>query len=292
MNPLIKQLTLRPSKAPNLPIAPVDYDQRYLDQLLNALRLYFAQVDNFEQALSNINGGGSLLSFPYFSAYQDGITTLTAAIPNSTSTAAIQVASTADFPSSGYLIIDQEIISYTTKTATTFDGTITRGVLGTTSGKSSHAIGAYVTEAQGSGVGTSASMVIRTVTATNAITCTIPDSKIYVANSGLYNIQFSAQFLNYTTSVDNVTVWLRQNGVDVAASAGVVTVPSQHGTTAGAIIAGWNYVNQFNAGDYFELYWASDSGNTVIATYPRGTAPTHPDSPGLILTVTFVSAVA
>lgn len=38
---------LRPSKAPNIPIAPVDYSQQYQDQLTNALRLYFSQVDNF-----------------------------------------------------------------------------------------------------------------------------------------------------------------------------------------------------------------------------------------------------
>lgn len=40
-------VNLRPSKAPNIPIAPVDYDQRYIDQLTNALRLYFTQLDNF-----------------------------------------------------------------------------------------------------------------------------------------------------------------------------------------------------------------------------------------------------
>jgi len=40
-------VTLRPSKAPNIPIAPVAYDQRYIDQLTNALRLYFTQIDNF-----------------------------------------------------------------------------------------------------------------------------------------------------------------------------------------------------------------------------------------------------
>lgn len=32
--------------APNLPIAPVEYDQRYQDQLNNVLRLYFSQLDN------------------------------------------------------------------------------------------------------------------------------------------------------------------------------------------------------------------------------------------------------
>lgn len=43
------QVTLRPSKAPNLLVAPVEYSQRYVDQLNNALRLYFNQVDNFTQ---------------------------------------------------------------------------------------------------------------------------------------------------------------------------------------------------------------------------------------------------
>jgi hypothetical protein len=38
--------SIRPSKAPNLLIAPVEYRQQYQDQLNNALRLYFNQVDN------------------------------------------------------------------------------------------------------------------------------------------------------------------------------------------------------------------------------------------------------
>ncbi len=67
VNPQIKTLDLRPPKAPNLPIAPVDYRQRYLDQLLNALRLYFNQIDNFGFGLLNTSGGGGI-SFPYIAA--------------------------------------------------------------------------------------------------------------------------------------------------------------------------------------------------------------------------------
>jgi hypothetical protein len=55
--------TLRPSKAPNIPIAPVAYDQRYSDQLMNALRLYFNQVDNVSSSLLS-NDGGRFLNFP------------------------------------------------------------------------------------------------------------------------------------------------------------------------------------------------------------------------------------
>jgi hypothetical protein len=48
---------LRPSKAPNLPIAPVDYEQNYIDQLSNALRLYFNQIDNFTQNVTTPDSG-------------------------------------------------------------------------------------------------------------------------------------------------------------------------------------------------------------------------------------------
>jgi hypothetical protein len=47
-----KSGVLLSSKAPNLPIAPVEYTQQYQDQVLNALRLYFNQIDNFTQAAS------------------------------------------------------------------------------------------------------------------------------------------------------------------------------------------------------------------------------------------------
>jgi hypothetical protein len=53
VNPQNKNAVLVASKAPNLPIAPVEYTQYYQDQVLNALRLYFNQIDNFTQAIAN-----------------------------------------------------------------------------------------------------------------------------------------------------------------------------------------------------------------------------------------------
>lgn len=59
--------TLRPSKAPNLPLASVEYDQIYQDQFSNILRLYFSQVDNFSSVLME-NNGGRFLNFPHIAA--------------------------------------------------------------------------------------------------------------------------------------------------------------------------------------------------------------------------------
>jgi hypothetical protein len=58
---------LRPPKAPNLLVAPIVYDQRYVDQLTNALRLYFNQIDNGMASLLSGTGGSSL-SLPFIAA--------------------------------------------------------------------------------------------------------------------------------------------------------------------------------------------------------------------------------
>jgi hypothetical protein len=58
---------LRPPKAPNLLVAPIVYDQRYIDQLNNALRLYFNQIDNGMGFLLSDSGGASL-SLPHIAA--------------------------------------------------------------------------------------------------------------------------------------------------------------------------------------------------------------------------------
>lgn len=64
---ILRDLPLIPSKAPNLPIAPVEYTQTYQDQFSNALRLYFSQIDNYTQGLTS-DTGGKYLTFPYVSA--------------------------------------------------------------------------------------------------------------------------------------------------------------------------------------------------------------------------------
>lgn len=60
---------LKGSKAPNLPISPVDYTQRYHDQFSNVLRLYFNEIDNIFAAIFSDTAGGHHISFPYIGAY-------------------------------------------------------------------------------------------------------------------------------------------------------------------------------------------------------------------------------
>lgn len=286
--PLFRTAPLISPAPPRLPTAPPQYEARYHDLYSDVLRLYFNQLQNFNQ-LFTTNTGGALLKFPNGAFHQDGTTTLTAAMTN-VSTTAIQVVSTSLFESSGHLLIGSELIAYTGRTSTTFTG-ITRGVYGTTN--VAHSIGADVSEALGvASATTSIAIPFDSTDASNAVSIDpTTNSKVVFEVAGYYNIQFSAQLLNYTTTDDNVTFWWRQNGTDVAYSAGIQAVPAKHGSSPGAAIVSWNIVLPIQANDYVQLLYASESGNTVTATYPAGTLPTHPVSPSVILTATFVSAL-
>lgn len=273
---------------PNLPLGPAEYERRYQDQFSNVLRLYFNQLRNALGELFGTNGG-KYIQFPNGAFYQDGYTTLTANMTN-TSTAAIQVTSTDGFLSAGGLIIGSELIKYTGKTATTFTG-ITRGAFGSTN--VAHTAGVYVSEAQtlaSSAVAQPLSVLQTTVSNGVAIDTADP-TKIVHATAGIYNIQFSIQMLTFDNTIDNVTIWFRLNGVDIPYSAGIATVPAIHGGDPGTAIISWNLVQPMNAGDYIQLIFASNTGNTVAATYPPGTSPVHPASPSIIVTSTFVSAL-
>lgn len=59
--------TLRPPKAPNLLVAPVEYMQHYQHELNNALRLYFNQIDNTVGVILE-NSGGRFVSSPHIYA--------------------------------------------------------------------------------------------------------------------------------------------------------------------------------------------------------------------------------
>jgi len=234
---------------------------------------------------------GAQIQFPNGAFYQDGVTTLTTGISN-VSTTPIVVADTSQFGlTAGAIIIGTEIISYTGKTATSFTG-ITRGVYGST--KAAHTAGATVTEAQNVPSSTTAAPVLILQTATsNQVALDATDkTKVVFSIPGIYNIQFSVQMISYDGTIDDVTLWFRKNGVDIPYSAGIATVPAVHGGVAGTAIISWNLVETIsNAGDYIQLLFASQTGNTVCATYAGGTLPTHPVSPSVILTATFVSAL-
>lgn len=115
-------------------------------------------------------------------------------------------------------------------------------------------------------------------------------SQLKVTDAGLYNIQFSAQLTSTDTSIHDVSIWLRKNGTNVAATNSMVSVPNSHGGVNGHSLPAWNFFIQLAANDYVELVWSTDSANISIEAVGTQTTPTRPATPSIIVTMDRVHA--
>jgi len=190
--------------APNLPVAPNDYERRYQDQFSNVLRLFFNLVSNAFNAPK-----------PHGSFYDT--TTQTNPVINSVNL--MKVNSVYD---------DAETVFSVSKDT----------------------------------------------------------NRIYVAETAVYNIQFSAQLDHLGGGNTEVYIWIRVNGVSLAHSASKVVIAGPNDEK----VAAWNWVLTLSEGDYFEIAWQSPSLDTVLLAVPA--SGNIPEIPSVIITVTWVSNVS
>lgn len=189
---------------PNLPIAPAAYEQRYQDQFLNVLRLFFNRIT------SKINA-----PVPHGSFYDT--TTQTNPVANAVNLM---------------------------KVNSVYDA----------GGGTQYAIKKDTT-------------------------------RIYITQTGVYNIAFSAQLDKTGGGASAVYIWIRVNGQNVSNSATKVVIDGPNSE----IVAAWNWVLTLGEGDYIELAWGSSDTNVILAAVAA--TGNIPEIPSVILTVTYVSAV-
>ena len=129
----------------------------------------------------------------------------------------------------------------------------------------------------------------------------LSSNKIYARNAGVYNYQFSLQFSNTDSQIQEVEVWLRKNGTNIAGTSSKYAVPNKHGSIDGYLIAVANFFVDLAAGDYLELVWATtlaaNSGGTVtgvyMEAYASSTSPyTRPSVPSAVATLQYNQASA
>lgn len=276
---------------PSIGSAPTLYDRAYLDQSNGSMRTFFIKLIN---ALATVFGprGGKYLNLPY-GAFQDN----TDQTDGSTAVAYYFRFNTTDY-SNGVSVVSRTA-SFTGSIATTTltVSAISAGSIypsmqisgtGVTAGTR---IVAQLTGTAG-GTGTYTVSTSQTVTST-AMTGDLP-SKINVSQDGLYNVQFSAQFINTTNDVQEISIWFRKNGTDVAQSNSEFGIKQRKSTgTASRLIASMNFILELAEDDYFEMMWrVTDSGVSLehfAAVTASGTTPAIPETPSIILTVTFLS---
>ena len=111
----------------------------------------------------------------------------------------------------------------------------------------------------------------------------IPSSKIYIADTGIYNFQFSVQLDKTGGGASSVYIWPRVNGINLPDSATKMVIDGPNNE----VVAAWNFLLLMGAGDYFELAWqASDTAVVSVAEPATGNIPAIPS---IILTTYWVS---
>ena len=126
-------------------------------------------------------------------------------------------------------------------------------------------------------------MTYNTQDVTNSITL-VNNSEITVPNTGIYDLQFSAQFQNTDNAQHDVVIWFKVNGSDLANSATVLTVPARKSANVyGYAVAAWNIFFNLNSGDYVEIYWIKE--NAAVTMEHRSSTATHPAVPSVIVTI-------
>ena len=118
-------------------------------------------------------------------------------------------------------------------------------------------------------------------------------SRLNVRNYGIYNIQFSFQFKNTSNDGQDVDIWFRKNGTDVAGSNSKFYLPARKSTgDPSHLIAAMNYVLEMNANDYVEVMWRVSDTGVSLEQYPTDTSPTRPATPSTIITLSYLAPSA
>jgi len=119
---------------------------------------------------------------------------------------------------------------------------------------------------------------------------------IHVAQSGLYNVQFSCQLTNTDTQAHDAAIWLRKGvgagaAVDIPYSSSVTTVSGTHGGQPGYHIIAANFFVYLDVDDYIELWWSTNSLQVRLDALPPITTPfVNPGSPSVVVTLSYVSS--
>lgn len=122
-------------------------------------------------------------------------------------------------------------------------------------------------------------------------------SRINVRNAGIYAVQYSLQFKNTTNDGQDVDIWLKKNGANIAGTNSKFHIsPRKSNNDPSHLIAVTTFLVDLAASDYIEIaFHVTDIGvsmehfNAVTAS---GLTPAIPATPSAILTVQYVAPQA
>lgn len=108
------------------------------------------------------------------------------------------------------------------------------------------------------------------------------DTRITVSADGVYNFQVTLQTAHSNSSDVKITTWINKNGTDQPYGGQEQTIKGNANQPVY-----WNFSIDLLAGQYIEMYWATDD-ITLTLDSQTPTSP-HPGVPSTIVAVSFVS---
>jgi hypothetical protein len=118
-------------------------------------------------------------------------------------------------------------------------------------------------------------------------------SRLYVRNYGIYNVQFSLQFVNNANTAEYADVWFRVNGTDVPRSASRFDVPARKAAGSPSHIIGTvNTFIEMQAGDYVQIAGTTSSTDIGLEHYAADTGIPRPAIPAAIVTVQYIAPLS
>jgi hypothetical protein len=116
------------------------------------------------------------------------------------------------------------------------------------------------------------------------------NSRITVVDAGIWNLQFSIQFKNTSNDGQDVDIWFRKNGTNIANSNSRFHLPQRKSAgDPSHLIAAMNFFVSMAANDYVEIMWRPTSTAVSLEHFDTSTSPTRPAVPSAIVTMSFVS---
>jgi hypothetical protein len=117
-------------------------------------------------------------------------------------------------------------------------------------------------------------------------------NRITFSANGSYKLDYSLQFQNSDNKTNQVAVWLRKNGVDIAQSSSYFSLPAQ-GAVNGYVCAVGPFIDgTVTSGDYYQLMWVGFDVHISLQGIPArtgsSTVPPVPAAPSTIVMVTRV----
>ena len=117
----------------------------------------------------------------------------------------------------------------------------------------------------------------------------VSGSRITVDNTGIYNLQFSAQLDHSANTNEIADIWIAVTGSNVPNSNTRVAINKAQAGNEGKVVAAWNYMLPLSASNYVEIKWSATGNGIILAATGSQSNPTRPAVPSVIATITQIA---